>query len=78
MGARTGASRSGLPWAHRAEDRTTALVCEQKESLAGPPGRLAYAATGSAPGAGVASGWAGGRAGLVTSAVAGLGGTRRQ
>lgn len=33
------------------------------------PGRLAYAATGSAAGAGVVSAWAAGRAGLVTPAM---------
>jgi len=33
------------------------------------PGMLAYAATGSAAGAGVASAWAAGRAGLVTPAM---------
>src|ERR1019366_5356075 len=43
-------------------------VSEQKKSPVGAPGRLSYAAAGSAAGAGVGSAWAAGRAGLVTPA----------
>ena len=69
----SGGSRSALAGASAGAGarrlQATFMLASRKNPRPGGRGEMAYAATGSAAGAGVVSAWAAGRASLVTAGI---------